>query len=139
MKTKTITIKRQADLNANGTHIGGRCKPVICIDNGNVYTSATDAANACNTTVWGISTACLGKTKTAKGKRFCYVQDIPERLDDIVSQIRELAYKANEYDKIVMAERAQKEKAERIAKLNAKREEYEIKLSKIMLELDRER
>ena len=137
MKTKTITIKKQADLNAEGRLSGGCCKPVICIDNGIVYTSATDAARENDTNIWGISCACRGKIKHTKGKRFCYVQDIPERLDDIVAQIRELAYKANEYDKIMLAEKTKKEEAERIAKLEAEREKYEIKLSKIMLELEK--
>lgn len=136
MKTKTITIKKQADLNAEGRLSGGCCKPVICIDNGIVYTSATDAARENDTNIWGISCACRGKIKHTKGKRFCYVQDIPERLDDIVAQIRELAYKANEYDKIVYEREAKQKAAETVAKLEAERKKAEIKLSKIMLDLE---
>lgn len=119
---KNITIKEAAKIDAKGNLNSKRCKPVICIDTGEVYTSATDAANANGTTVWGVSTVCLGKIKTANGKRFCYVQDFPEHLADITARIssmnkgyEEMAAKAAAYDAI-LAEQKAKAKAEEDAR-----------------------
>ena len=119
---KNITIKEAAKIDAKGNLNSKRCKPVICIDTGEVYTSATDASNANGTTVGSISTVCLGKTKTANGKRFCYVQDFPEHLADITARIssmnkgyEEMASKAAAYDAI-LAEQKAKAKAEEDAR-----------------------
>lgn len=119
---KNLTIKEKATIEANGKLNSRRCKPVICIDTGEVYTSATDAAEANETTIWSISTACLGKNKTAKGKRYCYVQDFPEHLSDITSRISamnkgyaEMMEKAKAYDAMI-AEQEAKAKAEEDAR-----------------------
>lgn len=119
---KNITIKQAATINAKGKLNSRKCKPVICIDTGEVYTSATDAAQDNGTTIYGISTVCLGKAKTANGKRFCYVQDFPEHLSDITSRISamnkgyaEMMEKAKAYDAI-LAEQEAKAKAEEDAR-----------------------
>ena len=119
---KNIPIKQAATINAKGKLNSRKCKPVICIDTGEVYTSATDAAQDNGTTIYGISTVCLGKAKTANGKRFCYVQDFPEHLSDITSRISamnkgyaEMMEKAKAYDAI-LAEQEAKAKAEEDAR-----------------------
>lgn len=116
---RNITIKEAATINAKGKLNSRKCKPVICIDTGEVYTSATDAAQANGTTVYGVSTACLGKTKTANGKRFCYVQDFPEHLADITSRISamnkgytEMMEKAKAYDAMIAEQKAKEKEAE---------------------------
>lgn len=128
---KKITIKDAATIEAKGTLNSRKCKPVICIDTGEVYTSATDAANANGTTVYGVSTVCLGKVKTANGKRFCYVQDFPEHLADITARISsmnkgyaEMVAKAAAYDAILAEqkanERAEEKRQKAITKANEK-------------------
>ena len=126
---KNITIKEAAKIDAKGNLTSRKCKPVICIDTGEVYTSATDAAQANGTTVFGISQTCLGKTKTAKGKRFCYVQDFPEHLADITARIssmnkgyEEMEAKAKAYDAILAEQEAKAKAAEDERKAKEKAE-----------------
>lgn len=64
------------------------CKPVICIDTGKVYASATDAAEALGVAPWAISQHCTGRTRTVKGKHFCYVSKTSENLDVLTTFIR---------------------------------------------------
>lgn len=52
---------------------GGKpAKPVICLDDGKEYASVSDAARSHNGTSTTISSCCLGKSKTAYGKRWAY-------------------------------------------------------------------
>ena len=92
---KTITVQNTSVMSATGIHTHGVCKPVICIDTGEVYTSALDAAKANGVSVHAISKHCLGKTKSCGGKRFCYVKNVSEHLDDLTSWIMLLSQKAN--------------------------------------------
>ena len=113
--TKVI-INEKSTLDAEGTLHTKACKPVVCITTGKVYTSATDAAKANNTTIHSISCNCLGKTKTAAGKQFCYLKDVNQHLGHLVALIE----KAAAYDAI---------KAEENAAIEA-REKYEADLAK---------
>ena len=40
----TITINNKSEINAKGNLSNGKCKPVLCINDGEVYTSGMDAA-----------------------------------------------------------------------------------------------
>lgn len=51
---------------------GKKARPVICLDNGKEYASVSDAARAHNGGSSTISSCCLGKSKTAYGKRWAY-------------------------------------------------------------------
>ena len=107
-----LTINNKSEINAQGKLTGKRCKPVICIDTGEVYSSATDAAEMNDSNIWSVSCVCLGKNKKANGKRFCYLEDVSEHLDELTERVREmhstyadLEAKAAEYDKLMARKR----------------------------------
>ena len=83
-------------------------KPVFCITDHNVYASVTDAAMAEKVHVTCISSACLGKLKTANGKQWCFVKDMPIRILDISNSFKEIYDDAMKY-RVIDAERKAKE------------------------------
>ena len=107
-KMTDIIINEKSTISAEGQLHSKACKPVICITTGKVYTSATDAAQANGVSVYAISCNCLGKTKTAAGKRFCYLKDVAQHLGHIVSLIE----KAAAYDALKAEENAAREAEE---------------------------
>ena len=111
---KTIIINEKATIEANGTHGVKSHKPVICIDTGDVYASVTDAAEAIGTTISNMSGHLCGKSKSVKGKHFCYLAKANESLDSIVTRLREtseMEAKAKMWD-AMMAEQEAARKAE---------------------------
>lgn len=91
----TIIINEKATLEAEGVIYSKSTKPVICLDNGKVYTSATDAADLNGSTVDGVSRACLGQIAHTNGKHFCYVKNVDEYLSTILGNLNK-AIKENE-------------------------------------------
>lgn len=86
---KTLTINEKATINANGNFDSAHCKPVICIDTGDVYTSVIDAAEQVGCSYTAMISHLKGKLRTCKGKRFCYLSKTNESLDSIVTRLRE--------------------------------------------------
>ena len=84
-----VNIQNEANIKAKGEHTQKAAKPVICIDTGEVYTSTTDAAASAGVHVTTMSAVCLGKIRTANGKRYCYLSRVTESLDAIVTRLRE--------------------------------------------------
>ena len=98
-----ITVQNASEIkNAQGEDRNKNAKPVICLDTGEVFSSATDAAKANGVTIYSISVNCLGKTMRSNGKRFCYIKDVNEHLDELTTVLQNLSDKANKYDKLVM-------------------------------------
>ena len=104
----TITINNKSEINAKGNLSNGKCKPILCINDGEVYTSGMDAAKAYNIYPADVSKICCGKKKSINGKRFCFVDKATEHLDEITSYIKEmnaeradLKAKAEAYDKMM--------------------------------------
>lgn len=62
----TITINNKSEINAKGNLSNGKCKPTLCINNGEVYTSGMDAAKAYNIYPADVSKICCGKKKSIK-------------------------------------------------------------------------
>lgn len=121
----TITITEKATATAQGKLNSKHCKPVLCIDTGEIFSSVYDAAEHYNANYSCISMACNGKVKRAAGKRFCFVSRTSENIDAIVSRIRvndEILAKAAAYD-AMMAE--QQAKANEIASVEAEMEEQQ--------------
>jgi hypothetical protein len=96
-------------MTAVGASTNGNRKPVFCLTTGEVYASVRDAAKILGSAQSCMSRACSDSSYTCKGKRFCFVSDIVQHLDEMAENIR----KAKEYDKLI----AQSE-ARRIDKVN---------------------
>ena len=132
---KTIIINEKATIEANGALTTGHCKPVICIDTGDVYTSATDAAEAIGTSISNMSFYLCGKSNTIKGKRFCYLSKVNESLNAITTRLREtseMEAKAKMWD-AMMAEQEAARKAEekRIAEERKAEEKRKAEIAKL--------
>lgn len=85
----TINMQYEANIKAEGTHSQKNNKPVICIETGEVFVSAMDAAQAVNTTLSNMSSHLTGKSRSVKGKHYCYLSRVNESLDAIVTRLRE--------------------------------------------------
>lgn len=120
---KKIIINNKAVIHAYGNLNTKNCKPVICVDTGATYTSATDAAEAAGVTISCMSCHLTGKTKTVKGKRYCYMSNAPENLDSIVTRLREASAMESDAQKW----RAYQAEQEAIRKAEAKRLDDERK------------
>ena len=120
-----ITIHEKATAAAKGIKNSKHCKPVLCIDTGEVFSSVYDAAEHFGAAYTSISQACNGKLKKAAGRRFCFVAKTSENIDAIVSRIKatdDIAAKAAAYDAL-MAEQAAK--AKEIESVAAEMERYQ--------------
>lgn len=126
----TINIRRATNVKAVGHHINGNSKPVFCITDGAVYASVIDAAEKTGATQSNMSAAVTGKIKTCKGKRYCFISNVMEHLDEIAENLKIRNEKVAAYDAMVAQENAKKEAAENLAKHRAKCEELRAKLEK---------
>jgi len=126
----TINIRRATNVKAVGHHVNGNSKPVFCITDGSVYASVIDAAEKTGATQSTMSAAVTGKIKTCKGKRYCFVSNVMEHLDEISTNINVRNEKVKAYDAIIAKENAKKEAAERFAMHKAKYAELRAKLEK---------
>lgn len=86
---KKINIQNEANINAEGKLTNGNCKPVICIDTGDVFTSCYDAAESIGVHYTAMSAHLRGKTRTIHGKRYIYLSRVSEGLDVIATRLRE--------------------------------------------------
>lgn len=119
---KSITITKQANAKAIGHRSNGNCKPVICITTGAIYASATDAAEKLGVSQSVLCLAASGKIKTCKGKRYCYVSQVMQHLEEICENTRVREEKVAAYDKIVTNQQRKQALAERKAKFAAMQE-----------------
>ena len=113
-----IVLTEKATVSAEGKHRNGNTKPVMCITTGEVYTSVTDAAEKNNTTLPNMSACIRLQRKLRSGKRFCFVSEVNEHLEEITSNLKTMATKYAEQEAKVaaydawMAEQEAKRKAE---------------------------
>lgn len=128
----TINIKRAANVTAVGRHTNGNSKPVFCITDGAVYASVTDAADKVGVYPGVMSYAVSGKTRTCKGKRYCFIADVMEHLDEIAENLKVRNAKVAAYDAMVAEQNAKREAQENLAKHKARCEELRAKLEKEM-------
>lgn len=146
---KKIIINEKAVINANGNLSGGHCVPVICLNDGGRFTSVTDAAEHAGVTAQYMCNHLKGKTRTCKGKRYCYLYQLAEKADvlmDRLSQVSAMEEDARrwrehqaEQEAIRLAEerrleeerRAEERKQAEIAKLLSRRDSLTHKLDEI--------
>ena len=94
----TINIQKCSNVTVTGYHKSKNCKPVYCIDTGEIFASATDAAEANGVYASTMSATLTGVTKKCNGKRFCYVSKMMEHLEEITEANRIRAAKVAAYD-----------------------------------------
>ena len=138
---KTINIQHHADINAKGDFNSRHCKPVICLETGDVYTSVTDAAKAIGCYSPDMSAHLTGRKRSIKGKHFCYMSNAMESLNAIVTRLRETssmeddARKWREYQAEQEAIRKAEEK--RIDDERKAKEQHEAAINKAKEKLER--
>jgi chromosome segregation ATPase len=88
-KNTNINIQNEANINAKGKLNCHRCKPVICLETGDVFTSIADAAEHAGAHKSNMSQHLCGKLRSVKGKHYCYLSRATESLDAIVTRLRE--------------------------------------------------
>ena len=131
-----VNIQNKSEIKAEGNRTNGNCKPVYCITTGEIFASATDAAEAIGVTQGAISWVLTGKANTCKKKRFCYVSKIAEHLDEIAEVNRSRTSKINAYDEIIEREENIRKAKERVATLKSKIAELEMTMSDTAYDLD---
>ncbi len=131
----TIVTKTEVKLNTKPER-NRNAKSVYCITDGKVYASGIDAAEANGLKPATISAVCIGRLKTAKGKKYCYVNDMQARVLEI-SEAMQSAFKDADAYKIIKAEEKVKEAhAKKLDKLQSKIIAREERLAKEQEELN---
>lgn len=113
-----ITINTEATIKANGRHTHGNSKPVINLDTGDTYASATDAAEALGCGQHAVSWCCLGKSRTCKGYHLAYVAHASQNVDILANRIRAMNEDKKANDRMIV-------------ELNEKASRYNEVLSKV--------
>lgn len=108
---KEIAVSRKAIVKGKGSCTNGNTNAVLCITDGSIYTSCTDAANANDVAVGQMSHTCRTKGSHAKGKQYCYIKDIDVHLDEISDAIS----KKNAYHELLAKENRRKQLRNMIA------------------------
>ena len=109
----TLNVNHPATINGTiGNRTHHSCKPVICIDSGEVFASCTDAAEAMGVTTTSMSNCLTGKQRSIKGKHFCYVSKTSENLDVLTTFIRTQNAKMAELEADAAVGRAIREEQE---------------------------
>ena len=88
---KTINMQHEANIQAEGKLSGRKCKPVICLETGEVFSSMTDAAEYTDVTTATMSNHLTSRYRSVKGKHYCYLSRVSESLDTILARLRETA------------------------------------------------
>ena len=141
-----IIISNNATIKSIGEHTGGNCKPVVCITDNMTFNSITDAAEYYHTWATRISNVCTGKFRTHCGKRFCFLHDINQHLDEMMDNSRSTTEKLHELERkaalwdAFQLEQEKKRKAEEarnvaITKLKTKLERRKRIVERIDIEL----
>ena len=129
---KEIIIQQKSVVKGKGKRGNRNTNAVLCLSTGKVYTSCLDAAEDNNSTQGHMSYVCNHKGRTAKGKKFCYVKDINEHLDEVANAI----YKANMYDDMMTKEEKRNELLTNLKNLEAKADSITSEIIRLNEELE---
>lgn len=87
----TLNVNNNVTINGTlGHHTHHLCKPVINRTTGDIYASATDAAEALGVCIHAVSDTCLGKVKSCKGNKLEYLDKTSGNVDSLTAEIRKL-------------------------------------------------
>ena len=126
----TIRIHNATDINAEGNRTNGNAKAVFCITTGDIYASASDAAEILGCAKSTISWAATGRMKKCKGLRLCYVSNITEYLEEIAECARARQTKVNAYNAIIAEQNAKAKAQANLEKAMARREKLQAEMAK---------
>lgn len=152
---KTINMQHEANIQAEGKLNSKHCKPIICIETGEVFSSVTDAAECAEVTTTMMSGHLGGYYRSVKGKHYCYLSRVNESLNTILTRLRETsaieedakkwkAYEAEQEAKRIAKEKHDaavakaKEKAESRRAICARIEAQLTEAEKNLMEAERE-
>lgn len=129
---KTINMQHEANIQAEGKLSGRSCKPVICLETGEVFSSMTDAAESIGVSIQHMSNHLTGRYRSIHGKHYCYVSRVNESLNTILTRLRETsaieedakkwkAYEAEQEAKRIAEQKRQEAIAKAKEKLEARK------------------
>lgn len=123
----TLNVNNNVSLNTVlGHQTHHACKPVINKTTGEIYASATDAAEILGVTTNIISNACLGVVKSCKGNRLEYLDKTSGNVNSLTEEIRKLRAENErlradaEIGKVIREEKERKTRAIEAARLALK-------------------
>lgn len=128
----TVNIQKASNVNVTGHHRNNNCKAVYNITTGEIYASGLDAANALEIDPSCVSAALIGKSRTCKGMRLCFVSKMMEHLEEITEQNRIRIAKVAAYDTMIAEQTAKQKAQENLEKHRAKCDELRAKLEREM-------
>ena len=131
-----VNIQNKSEIKVEGTRNNGNCKPVYCITTGEIFASATDAAEAIGVTPSALSWVLTGKSNTCQKKRFCYVSKIAEHLDEIADVNRSRTSKITAYDEAMAREENIRKAKEKVTALKSKVTELKMAVSDAEFDLN---
>lgn len=138
----TINLNNASTINnAIGNHGHWSCKPVLNLDTGEVYASATDAAEVLGVCYESVSKCCRGIYKTAGGHRLSYAKHASENIDELTAALREMCEKMAQLEVDAAVGRAIREEQEAKQKAEEERknaiEQAEMRVCKANERIER--
>lgn len=88
MTAQNITIHNASNINAIGKHNSAHCKPIVCVETGDTYSSIKDAATKVGVHYVTMCQHMRRKLKSVKGLHYSYLSDVLDNPDDILAQLR---------------------------------------------------
>lgn len=85
----TLTMTKETKAEAIGIHRNANCKEPFCIDDGMLYTSVTDTAEAIGVSIPSVSIALNKPNARCGGKRYIYAKHATEHLGEIAKVIQD--------------------------------------------------
>ena len=132
---KDVTIQEEAHVTANGIRTSGNCEPCVCITDGAVFASMSDASEHYELTPAQISYACKEVGRTAGGRKFCKMSDLYLH----IAEFREAIAKSKSYDVLIKKENDRKDL---VIEINNRQEEIyaiEFKMNEMARQLEEAR
>ena len=125
-----IRIHNATEITAEGNRTRGNAKAVFCITTGDIYASATDAAEILGCAPSSVSWVATGRMKQCKGLRLCYVANITEHLEEIAECARARQTKVTAYDAMIAEQNARANAQANLEKAMARREKLQAEMAK---------